>query len=366
MAADTATEKPVVVHLDRISKSFGGTPAVRELDMRILAGEFVTFLGPSGCGKTTTLRMLGGFETPDTGRIVLSGQDVTHVPPNRRKVNMVFQDYALFPHMNVSRNIAFGLELKGMTKPQIAARLDELLTLLELEAFRDRRPDQLSGGQRQRVALARALAPDPALLLLDEPLGALDAKLRTQVQHELKTIQRRTAKTFFFVTHDQDEAMIMSDRIVVMNKGLVEQEGTPEDLYFRPQSRFVAEFLGETNLLEGTVRGTGDGIVAFDWRGVALNGHASGGAPATGAPASAAIRLEKLTLSPDRPAAGNAVQGCIVNRTFKGSRTTVELRIEAAGDAVLKAYADTDEAHQLGDAPLWIGWKPADMAILRG
>ena len=358
-------QKPVVVHLDRISKSFGNTVAVRDLDMRILAGEFVTFLGPSGCGKSTTLRMLGGFERPDRGRIILSGEDVTDLPPNRRKVNMVFQDYALFPHMNVRRNIAFGLELKGLTRPQIDARLDELLSFLELEAFRERRPDQLSGGQRQRVALARALAPDPDLLLLDEPLGALDAKLRTQVQHELKSIQRRTGKTFFFVTHDQDEAMIMSDRIVVMNRGLVEQEGTPEDLYFRPRSRFVAEFLGETNLLEGHVRGAGDGVVSFDWRGVPLRGHSTGDTPGIGETASAALRLEKLVLAADRPATDNAVQGRITSRTFKGSRTTVELTVAAAQGAVLKSYVDTDAAQRFGEAPVWIGWDLADMAILR-
>ncbi|MEM9442643.1 MAG: ATP-binding cassette domain-containing protein, partial [Pseudomonadota bacterium] len=202
----------VVVHLDHITKRFGDVIAVDDLDMEIIAGEFVTFLGPSGCGKSTTLRIIGGFERPDAGRVLLAGEDVTSQPPNKRDVNMVFQDYALFPHMTVTGNMAFGLELKGQNRSEIDRRLAELLELLELEPLRDRMPDQLSGGQRQRVALARALAPDPQLLLLDEPLAALDAKLRAQVQLELKDIQRRTGKTFFFVTHDQDEAMTMSDR----------------------------------------------------------------------------------------------------------------------------------------------------------
>ena len=208
-----------IVRLDGISKRFGETVALKSMELDIAAGEFVTLLGPSGCGKSTTLRILGGFETPDTGRVILEGDDVTHMPPNRRNVNMVFQDYALFPHMNVRQNMAFGLEVKGIGRRDIERRLDELMTFLELNEFGDRYPGQLSGGQRQRVALARALAPDPALLLLDEPLGALDAKLRGQVQKELKSIQRRTGKTFLFVTHDQDEALTMSDRIVLLNEG---------------------------------------------------------------------------------------------------------------------------------------------------
>ncbi|MBT8416835.1 MAG: ABC transporter ATP-binding protein, partial [Silicimonas sp.] len=203
-----------LVRIDGITKTFGKAVALENLSLDIAAGEFVTFLGPSGCGKSTTLRVLGGFERPDTGRVLLNGEDVTRLPPEKRNVNMVFQDYALFPHMTVRQNIGFGLELKGLDRASIKKRRDEIMEFLELMPFGDRYPAQLSGGQRQRVALARALAPDPALLLLDEPLGALDAKLRGQVQEELKSIQRRTGKTFFFVTHDQEEALTMSDRIV--------------------------------------------------------------------------------------------------------------------------------------------------------
>ena len=255
-----------LVQIEGISKSFDKTVVLQPMDLTIAKGEFVTLLGPSGCGKSTTLRILGGFEIPDQGRILLEGEDVTKQPPERRHVNMVFQDYALFPHMTVKQNMAFGLELKGMRKTEIQARLEELMSFLDLLPLADRYPSQLSGGQRQRVALARALAPDPALLLLDEPLGALDAKLRHQVQLELKSIQRRTNKTFLFVTHDQEEALTMSDRIIVMKAGHIEQDGSPEDLYFRPITRFVAEFVGETNLLEGEVLGSNEyGNIVFNW-----------------------------------------------------------------------------------------------------
>ena len=354
-----------IVRLDGISRRFGEAVAVERMELDIAPGEFVTLLGPSGCGKTTTLRILGGFEMPDTGRVILEGKDVTHVPPNRRNVNMVFQDYALFPHMNVRQNMSFGLELKGMGRRDIDRRLNELMTFLELNELGDRYPGQLSGGQRQRVALARALAPDPALLLLDEPLGALDAKLRGQVQRELKSIQRRTGKTFLFVTHDQDEALTMSDRIVVLNEGRVEQDGTPQDLYFHPRSRFVAEFIGETNLIAGTVQDVQDGTVAIDWHGHGLRGHASGGTPGVGDRVTASVRLEKLGFHGTRPSTANSVSGRVVERTFLGSRVTVDVLVEGAQDATLRAYVDTATAEVVGGDTVWIGWDVQSMAILR-
>lgn len=358
------TEPSPLVRIDGISKRFGDAIALQSLNLDIARGEFVTFLGPSGCGKSTTLRILGGFERPDTGRVILDGSDVTHMPPEKRHVNMVFQDYALFPHMTVAQNISFGLELKGMGKSQIQARLDEIMSFLELTAFGARYPAQLSGGQRQRVALARALAPDPALLLLDEPLGALDAKLRGQVQQELKSIQRRTRKTFFFVTHDQEEALTMSDRIVVMNEGRVEQDGTPEELYFHPASRFVAEFIGETNLLSGELRGTDGDMVVMDWFGTTLKGHAPSGTPKTGQQITASIRLEKLRFSPDKPAVENSVQGRIVGRTFLGSRMAVDLQVENANGATLRAFTDAEVGRAMGDDPLWISWEADAMSVL--
>ena len=353
-----------IVRIDGITKSFGNTVALQRLHLDIAEGEFVTFLGPSGCGKSTTLRILGGFESPDEGKVLLEGKDVTKLPPDRRNVNMVFQDYALFPHMTVRQNMAFGLELKGMGSRAIDARLDELMAFLELSAYGDRYPGQLSGGQRQRVALARALAPDPALLLLDEPLGALDAKLRGQVQQELKSIQQRTDKTFFFVTHDQDEALTMSDRIVVMNAGRVEQDGTPEELYFHPANRFVAEFVGETNLISGEVMGQDGEEVVIDWYGARLHGQCRAEDPHPDGPATASIRLERLELHNDKPKTANMVQGRVIGKTFLGSRMMVDLLVEQAEGATLKAYVDTSIGHSVGDAPVWIGWDADSMAVL--
>ncbi|GHF03755.1 polyamine-transporting ATPase [Aliiroseovarius zhejiangensis] len=358
------TDQTPLVRIEGLSKHFGPTVALDDLTLDIAQGEFVTFLGPSGCGKSTTLRILGGFERPTTGRVILDGEDVTNQPPEKRHVNMVFQDYALFPHMTVAQNVAFGLELKGMGKAAIKRRLDEILSFLELDAFGDRYPVQLSGGQRQRVALARALAPDPALLLLDEPLGALDAKLRGQVQQELKSIQRRTHKTFFFVTHDQEEALTMSDRIVVMNKGRVEQDGTPEELYFRPASRFVAEFIGETNLLSGQMRGTEGDKVVMDWQGAILMGKAPDKLPGEGQPITASVRLEKLGFHAERPQTGNAVQGRVVGKTFLGSRMAMQIAVGDGGDALLRAYVDAETGQSVGNDPVWIGWEADNMAVL--
>ena len=358
------TDMTPLVRIEGLSKSFGDTVALENLTLDIARGEFVTFLGPSGCGKSTTLRILGGFERPTTGRVILEGKDVTDQPPERRHVNMVFQDYALFPHMTVTQNVSFGLELKGMGKADIRRRCNEILSFLELEGLAARYPAQLSGGQRQRVALARALAPDPALLLLDEPLGALDAKLRGQVQQELKSIQRRTSKTFFFVTHDQEEALTMSDRIVVLNKGRVEQDGTPEDLYYRPATRFVAEFIGETNLLSGRMRGVEGDHVLMEWQGQTLTARAPSGLPAAGQAITASVRLEKLAFHVERPPSGNAVRGRVVGRTFLGSRMAMQIAVGDGDQAVLRAYVDSETGRAVGSEPVWIGWKPESMAVL--
>lgn len=353
-----------LVRIEGMSKHFGETVALENLTLDIAQGEFVTFLGPSGCGKSTTLRILGGFERPTTGRVILDGEDVTNQPPEKRHVNMVFQDYALFPHMTVTQNVAFGLELKGLSKGKIKRRSDEIMSFLELEAYADRYPVQLSGGQRQRVALARALALDPSLLLLDEPLGALDAKLRGQVQQELKSIQRRTNKTFFFVTHDQEEALTMSDRIVVMNQGRVEQDGTPEELYFRPASRFVAEFIGETNLLSGSMRGIEGDKVVMDWGGTTLKGTPPDNLPGEGQPITASVRLEKLGFHSERPDTANAVQGRVVGKTFLGSRMSMQIAVGENNDSLLKAYVEADVGQSIGNEPVWIGWDANSMAVL--
>src|SRR2546430_12878422 len=245
-----AAEGSVAIALEGVSKGFGGAQAVQDVTVAIGEGEFFSLLGPSGCGKTTTLRMIAGFEVPDEGRIVLQGRDVTSVSANRRKVNMVFQQYALFPHMSVYDNVAFGLKVKRVPRSEHAERVNEMLRVVELEGLERRRIRQLSGGQQQRVALARALVNKPAALLLDEPLGALDVKLRKQMQLELKRIQAELGTTFVYVTHDQEEALAMSDRIAVMNGGRVEQIGSPREIYEHPETAFVADFIGSLNALD--------------------------------------------------------------------------------------------------------------------
>src|SRR5436853_3446353 len=247
-----AEERSVGIALEGVSKGFGKVAAVKDVNISIADGEFFALLGASGCGKTTSLRMIAGFEQPDAGRIVLQGEDVTNVRPNRRAVNMVFQHYALFPHMSVYDNVAFGLKVKRVPKDEHRQRVDEILRVVSLEGLDKRRARQLSGGQQQRVAVARALANRPAALLLDEPLGALDVKLRKHMQLELKRIQNELGTTFVYVTHDQEEALAMSDRIAVMNGGKVEQLGTPREIYDHPRTPFVADFIGSLNALELT------------------------------------------------------------------------------------------------------------------
>ena len=244
----------VLLSLKHISKNFGEGDVLSDVSLDVRKGEFVTLLGASGCGKTTTLRIVSGLETPDTGEVILNGKDMTDLPPESRPVNTVFQSYALFPHMNVEKNVAYGLKVRKMDKAAQAARVKEMLELVQMSEYAKRMPAQLSGGQRQRIAIARALAPQPQLLLLDEPLGALDLQLRRQMQVELKRLQQALGITFIYITHDQEEAINMSDRIAVMKDGKFEQLGTPEEIYDRPKTRYVAQFIGRSTILEGRVR----------------------------------------------------------------------------------------------------------------
>jgi spermidine/putrescine transport system ATP-binding protein len=264
MDPKTVADQSGDVMLERVTKAFGDVVAVDDISFRIPSGSFFSMLGPSGCGKTTTLRMIAGFETPDSGRIHLKGEDVTWVPPAKRNVNMVFQNYGLFPHMTVAANIAFGPKIKQWSREEIRSRVTEVIRTTRLEGMEDRRPGQLSGGQQQRVALARALVNQPAALLLDEPLGALDLKLRKEMQLELKELQSRTGTTFIYVTHDQEEAMTMSDTIAVMNGGIVEQLATPRELYQRPASAFVAGFIGTSNLISLRIDRRENGVLVMD------------------------------------------------------------------------------------------------------
>ncbi|MBP1883903.1 ABC transporter ATP-binding protein [Sinorhizobium mexicanum] len=351
-----------VVHFKNVNKFYGALPAVENLDLAIETGQFVTLLGPSGCGKSTTLRMLGGFEEPTSGEIYLDGKPISHLPPNKRNVNIVFQDYALFPHLPVRRNIAFGLELKGMESSAIHKRVTELLALVGLQDYAERMPAQLSGGQRQRVALMRALAPDPNVLLLDEPLSALDAKLRQQMQIELKSIQQKTGKTFIFVTHDQEEALTMSDVIVVMDKGRIEQMGGPDELYARPRSRFVANFIGQSNFLEGKVVSVEGTVASFDWQGNIVQADVNGTAHAPGARATVALRPEALYCLPAKPEGRLALKGRIDQRVFKGAHTSLTVTLENGTslvvqlDPVALSHIESDE--------VWVGWRERDAVLL--
>ncbi|MQW01825.1 polyamine ABC transporter ATP-binding protein [Sinorhizobium medicae] len=351
-----------VVQFENVNKYYGALPAVDGLNLAIEPGQFVTLLGPSGCGKSTTLRMLGGFEQPSSGEIYLEGKAISHLPPNRRNVNIVFQDYALFPHLNVGRNIAFGLELKGLSSDAIHKRTMELLALVKLEDFAGRMPDQLSGGQRQRVALMRALAPDPNVLLLDEPLSALDAKLRQQMQIELKTIQRTTGKTFIFVTHDQEEALTMSDVIVVMNKGRIEQMGDPNELYSRPRSRFVANFIGQSNFLEGKALSVDGTVATIDWNGTAIRADDNGTQPAKDSPTTVALRPEALYCLAEQPQDRFALKGRIVQRVFKGAHTALTVDLE--NGAQLHLQLDPVALSHIGTDEIWVGWRERDAVVL--
>lgn len=238
-----------ILQLKTIRKSFGGEPVLNGLDLDVHRGEFITLLGSSGCGKTTTLRIIAGLEQPEEGKIILEGQDITNLAPNKRNVNTVFQNYALFPHMNVEANVGYGLKIQKVPKGEIAKKVAKMLQLVQLEEYGKRMPDQLSGGQRQRIAIARALINEPKVLLLDEPLGALDLKLRRQMQLELKRLQKQLGITFIYITHDQEEAINMSDRIAVMHRGVLEQIGTPNEIYYRPRTSYVADFVGNANIL---------------------------------------------------------------------------------------------------------------------
>jgi len=352
-----------VVQFENVTKAYGQAVAVDNLTLAIEPGKFVTLLGPSGCGKSTTLRMLGGFETPNAGRILLAGKDVTNLPPNKRNVNIVFQDYALFPHMNVARNIAFGLELQGKSSDAIHRRVMELLALVRLEDFAERLPQELSGGQRQRVALMRALAPDPQVLLLDEPLSALDAKLRLQMQIELKAIQETTGKTFLFVTHDQEEALTMSDVIVVMNNGRIEQMGDPHTLYSRPNSVFVANFIGEANLLKATVIGKEGDRTALRWNGLEVQAATTAHAARAGDTACIVVRPEAIQFSA-KPADGvNAMPGKIRQRVFKGNHTS--MLVEVADGTRLNALVHQGDAEAANGEDVWISWKPQNATVIR-
>ena len=355
------------IRLTELTKHFRDVRAVDRISMDIRSGEFFSMLGPSGCGKTTTLRMIGGFELPTGGRIELRGRDVTTDPPDKRPVNMVFQNYALFPHLDVGANVAFGLRRKGVEKGETARRVGEALDLVHLSGYDRRRPNQLSGGQQQRVALARALVNRPNVLLLDEPLGALDLKLRKQLQVELKRVQTEVGITFVYVTHDQEEALTMSDRIAVMHAGRVEQLGTPEDLYERPRTRFVADFIGTTNLLAGTVDSIDGDCAAIRFGGGELGSTAAIGL-AIGQSVELSLRPEAVVLRPLNGATAPhtglvpALAGTVEQAAYLGN--IVQYLVRTAGGLSITALAPkTGLRIPVGDS-VDISWSPGDALVL--
>ena len=338
---------PPLLRIEGVAKKFGNFRAVDRVTLDIRAGEFFALLGPSGCGKTTLLRMIAGFETPDEGRILLGGRDIAPVLPHERPVNMMFQNYALFPHLSVGDNIAFGLKRAGMAKADIRTRVAEMVALVKLEGLEKRKPDQLSGGQRQRVALARSLARRPQVLLLDEPLAALDKKLRKSTQAELMELQRRLGMTFIVVTHDQEEAMAMADRIGVMDAGRLEQVASPRDLYETPASRWIAEFVGDINLFEGQVGAVEAGRLAIATRDAGTVYVAEPRTPPARNVVSVAIRPEKVKLSRRAPAAEgtsarafNCLEGVITEISYLGGLTTYKVRLDS-GAIVRSSMANT-------------------------
>jgi len=353
-----------MISLRSVTKRFPGVVAVAETDLDIMPNEFFALLGPSGCGKTTLLRMLAGFETPTTGRILIDGEDMANTPPNRRPVNMVFQSYAVFPHMSVRRNVGYGLRVGGVAQAEIETQVIEALDRVQLVDMADRTPDQLSGGQRQRVALARALVMRPKVLLLDEPLSALDAKLRERMQLELSRLQREVGITFVTVTHDQNEALSMADRIAVMEAGRVRQVAAPEGLYERPTTRFVAGFIGKANLFDARVIRAGNGCVTLDVTGIgrveipsesALHGQVS-----------LAVRPEKVRMQADAPDTPLRAEGTITDRAYYGDIS----HLRVATDSGLRIAVNvqnvtrrTEDVANVGDR-VWLGWLPEDTLIL--
>ena len=336
-----------LLRIEGVVKKFGTFRAVDGVSLDIAAGEFFALLGPSGCGKTTLLRMLAGFETPDQGRILLGGKDIAHVLPHERPVNMMFQNYALFPHLSVRDNIAFGLWRAGMRRAEIDTRVAEMVALVKLEGLEKRKPDQLSGGQRQRVALARSLARRPQVLLLDEPLAALDKKLRESTQWELMELQRRLGMTFIIVTHDQEEAMTVASRIGVMDAGRLEQVATPRELYEAPLSRWIAEFIGDINLFEGQVETREQNRLMIATRDAGIVAVAEPRNAITKTSVSVAIRPEKLKLSRRGPVSDvlnaralNRIEGVVTDVSFLGGVTTYKVKLDS-GAVVRSSMANT-------------------------
>jgi len=368
--AEQASVSGDILDLQGVTRRFGDVTAVDSVDLTVRRGELFSLLGGSGCGKSTLLRMIAGLETPDSGRLFIDGQDMTNVPPYERPVNMVFQSYALFPHMTVTQNVAYGLRQEGMARGEREDRVHEVLRLVDMQDLAGRKPDQLSGGQRQRVALARGLAKRPRILLLDEPLGALDRKLRERTQFELVNLQEQIGTTFILVTHDQEEAMTMSDRIAVMRAGRIQQIGTPRQVYEYPNSRYVADFVGTANLLTGEVVANTDGIARIRIADTGTLVHVSAAAPvAPGDQVTAMVRPEKLRATADLNAVSgeaNLLSGVVEDIAYLGDMSIYHVQV-SGGPRIQVAQANrrhTGEAPVTWGDTIHLSWHPDDGVVL--
>ena len=348
----------VILELENIAKSFGETQVLKKINLKVMKGEFVTLLGSSGCGKTTTLRIIAGLEMPDRGSVLIDGTDVTDKAPNMRPVNTVFQNYALFPHMNVYNNIAYGLKLKKVSKSEIKERVTAMLELVQLSGFEKRMPSEMSGGQRQRVAIARALINNPKVLLLDEPLGALDLQLRRQMQLELKRLQKKLGITFIYITHDQEEAINMSDRIVVMRDGYFEQQGTPSEVYDHPKTSYVASFVGSANVLCGTVTDVTEDMITLSRKEGTFVCAKEGYAFEKGMSVRVAVRSENVNIW-DEPKAWS-IQGVITEKSFAGGMLRIAVRLEDGEEIVVRRHG-INFGYETGET-VYLEW-PALLAV---
>jgi spermidine/putrescine ABC transporter ATP-binding subunit len=357
------------IRIERLSKHFDSVVAVNQVDMTIDSGEFFSLLGASGCGKTTLLRMLGGFETPTSGEIYIENAPMSGVPPHRRPTNMVFQNYAIFPHLNVRRNIGYGLRAERLNAAETSRRIGDVLEMVKLQGFGERRSDELSGGQRQRVALARALIRRPKVLLLDEPLGALDKKLREEMQLELRALQQSLGITFVFVTHDQEEALTLSDRVAVMSQGKILQMATPEEIYQRPVNVEVANFIGQMNFIEARVIDVRNGNTVLDTAGLGrISVAARAGFAHESGRIIVAIRPEKLRLSKERAdGAGNGVQGVIKNTAYLGDRRHFYVAVPGCDKPLAVAAQEVQESGSPSfaqESSVWISWADESVILL--